>query len=125
MECQPRSEGGGEGKSSDDIVFELADGVISAVMTVIPIEDANVYLFRKDDKGRLPSLTTVLTQEIDRYNKLLKLIHNSMDQLKKAIIGLVVMSEALEDVYKAFMNNQVSFASTLSRVCDDDGFSGA
>lgn len=30
-----------------------------------------------------------------------------MDQLKKAIKGLVVMSEALEDVYKAFMNNQV------------------
>lgn len=53
-------------------------------------------------------MTTVLTQEIDRYNKLLKLIHTSMDQLKKAIKGLVVMSEALEDVYKAFMNNMVS-----------------
>lgn len=66
-----------------------------------------LILFQRDDKGRLPSLTTVLMQEIDRYNKLLKLIHSSMDNLKKAIKGLVVMSEALEEVFKAFINNQV------------------
>ncbi|XP_076263714.1 dynein heavy chain at 16F [Rhynchophorus ferrugineus] len=107
MESQPRSEGGGEGKSSDEIVYELADNVINAVITKIPMDDVNIYLFKKDDKGRLPSLTTVLVQEIDRYDKLLKLIHSSMDNLKKAIKGLVVMSEALEDVFKAFMNNQV------------------
>nr|CAH7756359.1 unnamed protein product [Callosobruchus chinensis]CAH7757601.1 unnamed protein product [Callosobruchus chinensis] len=64
-------------------------------------------MFQKDDKGRLPSLTTVLTQEVDRYNILLKLIHSTMQTLKKAIRGFVVMSEALEDVFKAFMNNQV------------------
>lgn len=52
-------------------------------------------------------MTTVLVQEVDRYNKLLKLIHSSMDNLKKAIKGLVVMSEALEEVFKAFINNQV------------------
>lgn len=64
-------------------------------------------MLQRDDKGRLPSLTTVLMQEIDRYNKLLKLIHSSMENLKKAIKGLVVMSEALEEVFKAFINNQV------------------
>ena len=46
-------------------------------------------------------------QEVDRYNILLKLIHSSMDNLKKAIKGLVVMSEALEEVYVSFTNNQV------------------
>lgn len=64
-------------------------------------------MLQRDDKGRLPSLTTVLVQEVDRYNKLLKLIHSSMESLKKAIKGLVVMSEALEEVFKAFINNQV------------------
>ncbi|XP_066254312.1 dynein axonemal heavy chain 6 [Euwallacea similis] len=107
MECQPRSEGSEEDISSDQIVYELVEKVTSMVLTKVATEDANIYLFKKDDKGRLPSLTTVLTQEIDRYNELLKLVHESIDQLKKAITGLVVMSEALEDVYKAFMNNQV------------------
>ncbi|KAJ8943600.1 hypothetical protein NQ318_006602 [Aromia moschata] len=107
MESQPRASGGTEGKSSDDIVYDLAETVIAAIMQKIPMDDANVKLFKRDDKGRLPSLTTVLTQEIDRYNKLLKLIHSSMENLKKAIKGLVVMSEALEQVFKAFMNNQV------------------
>lgn len=55
----------------------------------------------------MPSLTTVLIQEIDRYNILLKLIHNSMENLKKAIKGLIVMSDALEEVFKAFLNNKV------------------
>lgn len=126
MESQPRTSGGAEGKSSDDIVYELADTVINSILTFISTEDANIHMFKvrtnfqhyknvihshfkfqRDDKGRLPSLTTVLVQEVDRYNKLLKLIHNSMKDLKKAIKGLVVMSEALEDVFKAFINNQV------------------
>lgn len=55
----------------------------------------------------MPSLTTVLLQEVNRYNLLLKLIHSSMDNLKKAIKGLVVMSDALEQLFIAFMNNQV------------------
>lgn len=52
-------------------------------------------------------------QEVDRYNILLKLIHNSMQDLKKAIKGLVVMSEALEDVFKAFINNQVTLSHSI------------
>lgn len=46
-------------------------------------------------------------QEIDRFNKLLKLVHSSLYNLQKAIKGFVVMSESLEEVFKAFMNNQV------------------
>ncbi len=79
------------------------------------------------------SLTTVLTQEVDRFNKLLKVIkvriasfhslhfvcplhlftssvssfQTSLKELQKAIKGLVVMSEQLEFIYKAFLNKQV------------------
>lgn len=39
------------------------------------MESASESLFIKDPQGRLNSLTTVLGQEVDRFNNLLKLIH--------------------------------------------------
>ncbi|EEZ99537.1 Dynein heavy chain, cytoplasmic-like Protein [Tribolium castaneum] len=107
MESQPHTSGGAEGQQTDNIVYDLANLVTDSLMTKISTDEANVNMFKRDDKGRLPSLTTVLMQEVDRYNILLKLIHSSMDNLKKAIKGLVVMSDALEEVYVAFTNNQV------------------
>ncbi|KAK9882719.1 hypothetical protein WA026_022770 [Henosepilachna vigintioctopunctata] len=107
LDSMPRTAAVGTGKSSDDIVFDLAESIIQQILTKIETEEINPYLMKKDEKDRFPSLTTVLLQEIDRYNILLKLIHRSMIDLKKAIKGLVVMSEELEEVYKAFINNQV------------------
>ena len=48
-----------------------------------------------------------MLQEVERYNKLLRLIRNSLEQLKKAIKGFVVMSDELELIYNAFLNNRV------------------
>lgn len=46
MGSQPRSEAGGEGKSSDEIVYELADSVLNTVIPKIETEDVNIYLFK-------------------------------------------------------------------------------
>ncbi|XP_031357040.1 dynein heavy chain 6, axonemal isoform X2 [Photinus pyralis] len=107
IDCQPSTSGGGEGKSADEIAFELAEGVIQSIIKKIYTDNAHPHLFKRDKKDRLPSLTTVLMQEVDRFNKLLALIHSSMNNLQKAIKGFVVMSEQLEEVYRAFLNNQV------------------
>ena len=40
----------------------------------LDIDQAPQETFALDEKGRLNSLTTVLTQEVERYNKLLLLI---------------------------------------------------
>ncbi len=40
----------------------------------------------------LESLTTVLLQEIERYNRLTETIKSSFMALRKAILGLLVMS---------------------------------
>ncbi|XP_055899393.1 dynein axonemal heavy chain 6-like isoform X2 [Biomphalaria glabrata] len=60
-----------------------------------------------DIKDHINSLTIVLMQETERFNKLLIIIKTSLEQLKKAIKGFVVMSEELENVYNAFLNNHV------------------
>ncbi|CAF5224880.1 unnamed protein product, partial [Rotaria magnacalcarata] len=53
------------------------------------------------------SMNTVLTQEIIRYNRLLNMIHNSLQELLKAMKGLVVLSQALEEMSKSLFNNAV------------------
>nr|XP_004029568.4 dynein axonemal heavy chain 6 [Gorilla gorilla gorilla]XP_055234907.1 dynein axonemal heavy chain 6 [Gorilla gorilla gorilla] len=107
LEVQPRSSTGGEGKSNDEIVQELVASVQTRVPEKLEMEGASESLFVKDFQGRLNSLTTVLGQEVDRFNNLLKLIHTSLETLNKAIAGFVVMSEEMEKVYNSFLNNQV------------------
>ncbi|KAG8249562.1 Dynein heavy chain 6, axonemal [Homalodisca vitripennis] len=108
MEVQPRESAGAEGKSSDEIAFELADMIKERIMTKIDPDEAHPILLRTDSRGTLPSLTTVLFQEVDRFNRMLRVMHTSLRDLQLAIKGLVVMSDQLEEVYTSFLNNQVS-----------------
>ena len=71
---QPRVSSGGSGKSNDEIVYELSDSILSKLPDKIDIEKAPQSMFQPDSQGRLNSLTTVLQQEVDRYNKLLSII---------------------------------------------------
>ena len=48
--------------------------IAGKLMDKLDIELANQEMFQPDEKGRLNSLTTVLTQEVERFNKLLKVI---------------------------------------------------
>ncbi|CAF0752073.1 unnamed protein product [Brachionus calyciflorus] len=107
LDVQPRVSSSGSGKSNDEIVYELADSILGKYPEKLDIEKAPQALFHQDSMGRVNSLTTVLQQEVDRYNKLLLIIRNSLNSLKKAIKGFVVMNEQLEKMYSSFLNNQV------------------
>ena len=65
---------GGGGKSNDEIAYELADSILSKLPDKLDIDTAPQALFEPDSMGRLNSLTTVLQQECDRFNKLLFII---------------------------------------------------
>lgn len=110
MAGQPRQSGAGGGAggtNSDDIVMEIIHKVVQSLATKIDSDNPYPSLIKLDEKGRVPSLTTVLMQETDRFNKLLRIIHDSLINLQKAIKGFVVMSETLEGVFYALLNNQV------------------
>eukprot|EP00731_Ephydatia_muelleri_P001617 Em0001g1617a len=104
---QPRMASSGGGKTNDQIVYELAESILGKVPEKLDLDKAMQGMFEPDAKGQINSLSTVLSQEVDRFNKLLKVIKNSLRQIQKAIKGLVVMSEELEKVYTSFINNQV------------------
>jgi dynein heavy chain len=52
-------------------------------------------------------MNTVLLQELIRYNKLLEVMAISLVQIKKALKGIVVMSEELEKLANSLHDNQV------------------
>ena len=76
LEVQPRMTGGGSGKTSDEIVFELSENILSRLPDKLDMDKAAAELLVTDKYGRLNSLTTVLGQEVDRFNNLLRVIAN-------------------------------------------------
>ncbi len=52
-------------------------------------------------------MNTVLTQEVIRYNRLLKVMAETLANIQKAVIGEVVMSEELEKMGNSMFDNQV------------------
>jgi dynein heavy chain len=64
-------------------------------------------LFIKVEYDLIPSLSTVLLQEIEKFNRLTSAIKRSLIDIQRAINGEVVMSEELDNMYMAILNSQV------------------
>jgi len=107
LELQPRVSTGGNEKSSEEIVDELAEKIIDELPPTISMGDHAEGMFVPEPNGAYTCLDTVLLQEVDRYNRLLATIRRSLGDLRKAIKGLVVMSSELEAMFFSMLNNQV------------------
>ncbi|KAI3352270.1 hypothetical protein L3Q82_005249 [Scortum barcoo] len=107
LDVNPRSSACHGAKSNDDIVCELAESILAKLPERLDMDEAVETLFVRDKNGRLNSLTTVLGQEADRFNNLLRVLRASLVTLQKAIAGLVVMSEEMDRIYTSFLNNHV------------------
>ncbi|KAG5489970.1 hypothetical protein JKF63_00089 [Porcisia hertigi] len=100
---------GGESGSSaaastpDEVVKTLVEAIQRKVAAPFDID-----VFRRKYPAKYEdSMNTVLVQEAIRFNRVVTLLHQTLEQLPMAIRGEVVMSKALEDVYSALYRNQV------------------
>ncbi|XP_075210256.1 dynein heavy chain 2, axonemal kl-2 [Lycorma delicatula] len=95
-------------ESSDDketTVMHLAKDVLSKVPGNIDYNRTSQLI------GPIKSpLDVVLLQEVSRYNILLEEIQTSLEDLRKGILGLVVMSSNLEEIYTAIFEGRVPSA---------------
>jgi len=111
IQMQPRSGGGGGGgggggKSNDDVVLEIVDEVQRRLPKPFDREVAHPLTFAKEGEG-INSLGVFLDQEMVRFNVLIKRVRSTLEQLKKAVKGLVVMSASLENMYQSFLFQRV------------------
>ncbi|ORX42989.1 hypothetical protein BCR36DRAFT_361700 [Piromyces finnis] len=94
---------GGSAKSNDEIVTDISLGILESLPSKYPVDEA----IKKFPVNYNESMNTVLIQEMVRFNKLIDVIHKSMIDIQKAIKGLVVMSQELEEIYKAILVGKV------------------
>ena len=107
LQLQPRQAGGSGGKSSDEVVTETIVEIEGLLPELLNEEDAGEQTFVVLDSGLISSLDTVLSQEMVKFNTLLKSMGSTLKELAKAIKGLVVMSLDLDKMYNSFLVNEV------------------
>jgi len=99
---QPRT-GAGAGKSREDIIDELAVDVSQRVEGPYDMEPVmKMYPVLYEE-----SMNTVLQQEIVRYNKLLAEMKRTLADIRKALVGQLVMTDELDAMGTAMFNQQV------------------
>lgn len=52
-------------------------------------------------------MNTVLTQELQRFNHLIKIVRSSLKDIKLALLGKIVMNTSLEAASKSLFNGKV------------------
>ncbi len=98
----PRQSGGG-GKSSQQVIDELAADILSKLPTDFNLEKICEQFPVVYDE----SMNTVLRQELIRFNRLTSVVRSTLQNLQKAMKGLVVMSSELEDVFSSMIVGRV------------------
>ena len=99
---QPKTASGG-GISREEVLENAAQNILNNVPQPVNLSD----VMEKYPVLYEQSMNTVLVQEVIRYNKLLSVVHQSLKDLQKALKGLVVMSQQLEDMSNSLFINTV------------------
>eukprot|EP00912_Choanoflagellata_sp_UC4_P002386 UC4_evm3s1504 len=103
VKCSAGGSGGGGGSGRDEKIGVLAREISEQAPPLFDLHkvlELHPILYEE-------SMNTVLSQEVVRFNKLIKVVRESLDGVQKALKGLVVMSADLEMMANSLFLNQV------------------
>jgi len=95
------------GLTPDEIVQGKSRELLAELPEALDQREGHKALFAVNAQGLIPSLSTVLVQEMTKFNRLLKKMKQSLADIDLAIQGFIVMSEELDSMYLKMQNNQV------------------
>merc|ERR1719230_694349 len=84
--------GGGDGAGPEEVVGEIAKDILNRMpkpWNVDKVQEKYPTMYEE-------SMNTVLVQELTRFNSLINVIRQSLQDIQKAVKGLLLMSAALE-----------------------------
>nr|CAD7578910.1 unnamed protein product [Timema californicum] len=95
--------GAGEKGAGDSLLSDITDDILSKLPLNYDLEEAMCSY----PTSYSESMNTVLVQEMDRFNRLLSVIRSTLETLRRAVDGLVVMSPELEALAGSLLVNKV------------------
>lgn len=72
LSIQPRLAAVAGGLSADELVLEKAKELLESLPGLLIMSEGAKELFIRNEQGLIPSLSTVLVQEMEKFNRLLK-----------------------------------------------------
>jgi len=103
LSTQAQSSGSGGGMSKEQIVDNLARDILDKLPPDFNVEEVMLKYPTMYEE----SMNTVLAQEMIRFNNLTSVMRPSLINIRKAMKGLVLMSNDLNEVYNAFFDGKV------------------
>ncbi|KUF99279.1 Cyclin-P3-1 [Phytophthora nicotianae] len=103
LALQPRAAVGAGGQSRESLIEQQAQSIMSRLPPLFEVEHISLrYPVMYEE-----SMNTVLVQEVQRYNALLRVLQVSLPNLQRALRGLIVMSPELEAMATCLFNQKV------------------
>ena len=102
LSCSAQDKGS-ESASVDTLLEEICRKILEDFPNIFNLEEAS----QKYPVAYKESMNTVLTQELTRFNKLIKVIRVSLQDIRKALKGEVLMTPALEKASRSLYDGKI------------------
>jgi len=104
LSIQPKDSGGGGGETRESMVTRICDDMLEK----LPNDYIDYEVKQRLQKmGPLQPMNIFLRQEIDRMQKVISAVRNTLQDLKLAIDGTIIMSETLRDALDSMYDARI------------------